>query len=114
MPFSLRLIHAELPQHNGRPNVALDRLYALLEKVEQVLCHLEQGLSEDGSDQVESGDGEESSQEELIGTCFSLSLLSYTLRYLPSNRLATNGRFLQFERNNTSSTSRTCHLKTIE
>ena len=100
MPFSLRLIHAELPQHNGRPNVALDRIYALLEKVEQVLCHLEQGLSEDGSDQVESGDGEESSQEELIGKCFSLSLLSYTLRYLPSNRLATNGGFLQFERNN--------------
>ena len=89
MPFSLRLIHAELPQHNGRPNVALDRLYALLEKVEQVLRHLEQGLSEDGSEADLSSTGESDSaedgeenmcREELTGKY--VALRHFTLFYL--------------------------------
>lgn len=58
MPFSFRLIHAELPQHNGRPNVSLDRLYELLEKVEQVLEHLTSGLTEDGTEQFNEGEEE--------------------------------------------------------
>ena len=49
VPFSLRLLHAELPQHNGRQNVALDRLYSLQAKVKAVLKNLQQGLMEDGS-----------------------------------------------------------------
>ena len=67
VPFSLRLIHAELPQHNGRPNVALDRLYALLEKVDQVLGHLEQGLGEDGTQWPETQD-----QAEIKGKYFTI------------------------------------------
>jgi len=48
VPFSLRVIHAELPQHNGRPQETLDRLYRLLSTIRSVLKNLLQGLSEFG------------------------------------------------------------------
>ena len=48
VPFSFRLLYAELPQHNGRPNIALDRLYALLYQVKAVLSNLNNGLTEEG------------------------------------------------------------------
>ena len=50
VPFSLRVIHAELPQHNGRPQESLDRLYRLLSTIRSVLNNLEKGLSEFGED----------------------------------------------------------------
>lgn len=58
VPFSFRLIHAELPQHNGRPNVSLDRLYELLDKVEQVLENLDSCLTEDGVEKITMEDNE--------------------------------------------------------
>jgi len=109
VPFSLRLIHAELPQHNGRPNVALDRLYALLEKVDQVIGHLEQGLSEDGTQWPETQDETEMKGladlwklrrlrlHYAIGNCFS-TMKEYTLaiglyeecaKLQPENEIAT-------------------------
>ncbi|XP_065670386.1 trafficking protein particle complex subunit 12 isoform X2 [Hydra vulgaris] len=50
IPFSFRLLHAELPQHNGRPNIALDRLYTMLYEVKAVISNLEKGLTEEGDD----------------------------------------------------------------
>ena len=47
MPFSLRIIRAELPQHNGRPQESLDRLYGLLASVRKILKNLENGFSEE-------------------------------------------------------------------
>ena len=47
MPFSLRIIRAELPQHNGRPQESLDRLYRLLASVRKILKNLENGFSEE-------------------------------------------------------------------
>lgn len=50
VPFSLRVIHAEVPQHNGRPQETLDRLYRLLSIIKNVSDNLEKGLSEHGGD----------------------------------------------------------------
>ena len=55
MPFSLRIIHAELPQHNGRPQETLDRLYRLVSVVRTILKNLESGLSEQG-EKIELGE----------------------------------------------------------
>ena len=47
MPFALRLVHAELPQHLGKTQESLDRLYYLSAIVTKVriffLCVLEVG-----------------------------------------------------------------------
>ena len=50
IPFSLRLIHAELPQHNGRPQETLDRSYRLIATIKPVLFNLENRLSEQGEE----------------------------------------------------------------
>lgn len=49
VPFSFRLLFAELPQHNGRPNLALDRLYSLQKTVSTIRENLSKGFQEDGS-----------------------------------------------------------------
>lgn len=75
VPFSLRILHAELPQYLNKPQESLDRLHSMrsiCEKVslklfryqcpvlqlscseaavlcEQILANLEEGLAEDGS-----------------------------------------------------------------
>lgn len=49
IPFSLRLIHAELPSHLNRTNEALDRLYYLLAIIGRIQSNLEKGFREDGS-----------------------------------------------------------------
>lgn len=36
VPFSLRLLIAELPMHVNKPEEAMDRLYAMLSVIEQV------------------------------------------------------------------------------
>jgi len=53
VPFSLRLLQAELPQHIGKPNEALDRLYSLQRMCRAVLKSLDSGLNEDGSEAVD-------------------------------------------------------------
>ncbi|EUB54407.1 Tetratricopeptide repeat protein [Echinococcus granulosus] len=50
IPFSLRLLHAELPHHLNRSGEALDRLYFLAAVVARVISNLENGYTEDGSE----------------------------------------------------------------
>ncbi|XP_059047358.1 trafficking protein particle complex subunit 12-like [Achroia grisella] len=49
VPFSLRLLIAELPWHTGKPEVSVDRLYAMLDIVQQMLSNLRNGKTEDGT-----------------------------------------------------------------
>uniref|UniRef100_A0A667XA74 Trafficking protein particle complex subunit 12 n=1 Tax=Myripristis murdjan TaxID=586833 RepID=A0A667XA74_9TELE len=49
VPFSMRLLHAELPQYLSKPQEALDRLHNLKTVCHAILGNLEQGLAEDGS-----------------------------------------------------------------
>lgn len=56
VPFSLRILQAELPQHIGKPNEALDRLYSLQRMCKTVLKNLENGLHEDGSESLDKTD----------------------------------------------------------
>ena len=48
VPFSMRILQAELPQYMGRPKDALDNLYELQRTCCQVLKNLQQNLTEDG------------------------------------------------------------------
>ncbi|KAM3871473.1 trafficking protein particle complex subunit 12 [Diretmus argenteus] len=49
VPFSMRLLLAELPQYLTKPQEALDRLHNLKTVCHTILDNLEQGLAEDGS-----------------------------------------------------------------
>ncbi|XP_068194390.1 trafficking protein particle complex subunit 12 [Antennarius striatus] len=49
VPFSMRLLHAELPQYLAKPLEALDRLHNLKTVCLAILDNLEKGLAEDGS-----------------------------------------------------------------
>ncbi|XP_057714774.1 trafficking protein particle complex subunit 12 [Corythoichthys intestinalis] len=49
VPFSMRLLHAELPQHLAKPQEALDRLHNLKTVCLTIVENLEKGLAEDGS-----------------------------------------------------------------
>uniref|UniRef100_A0A672HUV4 Trafficking protein particle complex subunit 12 n=1 Tax=Salarias fasciatus TaxID=181472 RepID=A0A672HUV4_SALFA len=49
VPFSMRLLHAELPQYLAKPQEALDRLHILKTVCLTILENLEKGLAEDGS-----------------------------------------------------------------
>lgn len=49
VPFSMRLLHAELPQYLAKPQEALDRLHNLRSVCLAILENLEKGLAEDGS-----------------------------------------------------------------
>lgn len=48
VPFSLRVLHAELPQYMGRPKDALDNLYELQRKCSRIQKNLQDNLTEDG------------------------------------------------------------------
>lgn len=48
VPFSLRILRAELPQYMGRPRDALDSLYELQRTCAQVLRNLRGNRMEDG------------------------------------------------------------------
>lgn len=47
-PFSLRLLHAEMPSKLEKPQFSLDRLHPLLQTCENVLSNLSQGFNELG------------------------------------------------------------------
>ncbi|KAM6123453.1 trafficking protein particle complex subunit 12 isoform 2-T2 [Pterocles gutturalis] len=49
VPFSMRILHAELPQYLGNPQESLDRLHSMKIICTKILENLEQGLAEDGS-----------------------------------------------------------------
>eukprot|EP00076_Gallus_gallus_P009454 XP_004940570.1 trafficking protein particle complex subunit 12 isoform X1 [Gallus gallus] len=49
VPFSMRILHAELPQYLGNPQESLDRLHNMKIICTKILENLEQGLAEDGS-----------------------------------------------------------------
>ncbi|XP_067099224.1 trafficking protein particle complex subunit 12 isoform X1 [Osmerus mordax] len=49
VPFSMRVLHAELPQYLANPQESLDRLHSLKTVCQTVLDNLGQGLAEDGS-----------------------------------------------------------------
>ncbi|KAM4867832.1 trafficking protein particle complex subunit 12 isoform 2-T3 [Thomomys bottae] len=48
VPFSMRILHAELQQYLGHPQEALDRLHRIKTVCSQILANLERGLAEDG------------------------------------------------------------------
>uniref|UniRef100_A0A8C2YJM1 Trafficking protein particle complex subunit 12 n=2 Tax=Chinchilla lanigera TaxID=34839 RepID=A0A8C2YJM1_CHILA len=48
VPFSMRILHAELQQYLGNPQESLDRLHGVRTVCSQILVNLEQGLAEDG------------------------------------------------------------------
>ncbi|XP_043844120.1 trafficking protein particle complex subunit 12 [Dromiciops gliroides] len=49
VPFSMRILHAELQQYLGNPQESLDRLHNMKTICSKILKNLEQGLAEDGS-----------------------------------------------------------------
>ncbi|CAH7038073.1 Trappc12 [Phodopus roborovskii] len=48
VPFSMRILHAELQQYLGNPQESLDRLHRVKTVCSKILVNLEQGLAEDG------------------------------------------------------------------
>ncbi|XP_007469309.1 PREDICTED: trafficking protein particle complex subunit 12 [Lipotes vexillifer] len=48
VPFSMRILHAELHQYLGNPQESLDRLHRVKAVCSKILTNLEQGLAEDG------------------------------------------------------------------
>ncbi|CAH2246287.1 trafficking particle complex subunit 12 isoform X1 [Pelobates cultripes] len=49
VPFSMRILHAELHQYLANPQESLDRLHHMKTICQQILDNLEKGLAEDGS-----------------------------------------------------------------
>ncbi|XP_056332885.1 trafficking protein particle complex subunit 12 [Danio aesculapii] len=49
VPFSMRLLHAELPQYLQKPQETLDRLHRIKSVCQKILSNLQEGLAEDGS-----------------------------------------------------------------
>ncbi|XP_025020192.1 trafficking protein particle complex subunit 12 isoform X1 [Python bivittatus] len=49
VPFSMRILHAELQQYLGNPQESLDRLHSMKTICRKILGNLEHGLAEDGS-----------------------------------------------------------------
>ncbi|KAJ8398219.1 hypothetical protein AAFF_G00430630 [Aldrovandia affinis] len=49
VPFSMRVLHSELPQYLGKPQESLDRLHGMKIVCQLILDNLEQGKAEDGS-----------------------------------------------------------------
>ncbi|KAK3537738.1 hypothetical protein QTP70_017874, partial [Hemibagrus guttatus] len=49
VPFSMRVLHAELSQYLNKPQESLDRLHSMRSICQKILANLEEGLAEDGS-----------------------------------------------------------------
>ncbi|TNN22591.1 Trafficking protein particle complex subunit 12 [Liparis tanakae] len=77
VPFSMRLLHAELPQYLAKPQEALDRLYHLKTVCLAILENLEKGLAENGSIITLTQDNRQgrhaSTQRDVNGLAASLS-----------------------------------------
>ncbi|KAJ0171318.1 hypothetical protein K1T71_012868 [Dendrolimus kikuchii] len=54
VPFSLRLLLAELPGHLGKPDEAMNKLYAMLDIIQRMLANLRMGKTEDGEGTLSS------------------------------------------------------------
>ncbi|XP_037296566.1 trafficking protein particle complex subunit 12 isoform X1 [Manduca sexta] len=54
VPFSLRLLLAELPGHLGKPEEAVGRLYAMLDVIQTMLSNLREGKTEVGTGTISS------------------------------------------------------------
>ncbi|XP_014673487.1 PREDICTED: trafficking protein particle complex subunit 12-like isoform X2 [Priapulus caudatus] len=63
VPFSLRLLHAQLPQYVHKPQDSLDRLYAMHAVVKKIGKNLAAGFSEDGSQCELSVDSRKASED---------------------------------------------------
>ncbi|XP_054425993.1 trafficking protein particle complex subunit 12 [Pteronotus mesoamericanus] len=61
VPFSMRILHAELPQYLGNPQESLDRLHRVKAVCSKILAHLERGLAEDGGVSVSTPDSRQAS-----------------------------------------------------
>uniref|UniRef100_A0A9J8DM49 Trafficking protein particle complex subunit 12 n=1 Tax=Cyprinus carpio carpio TaxID=630221 RepID=A0A9J8DM49_CYPCA len=48
VPFSMRVLHAELPQYLQKPQETLDRLHRIKSVCQKILSNLQEGLAEDG------------------------------------------------------------------
>ncbi|CAG4939339.1 unnamed protein product [Colias eurytheme] len=60
VPFSLRLLVAELPGHVGKSEEAMDRLYIMLDVIQKMLANLNDNKTEDGSETITEEDKIES------------------------------------------------------
>lgn len=49
VPFSFRLLLAELPQYQGNHQVALDNMYNILHVIQKIIKNVQSGCAEDGS-----------------------------------------------------------------
>ncbi|KAA0711509.1 Trafficking protein particle complex subunit 12 [Triplophysa tibetana] len=49
VPFSMRVLHAELPQYLQKPQETLDRLHGIKSVCQKILSNLQEGFAEDGS-----------------------------------------------------------------
>ncbi|KAM9297404.1 trafficking protein particle complex subunit 12 isoform 3-T3 [Morus bassanus] len=79
VPFSMRILHAELPQYLGNPQESLDRLHSMKIICAKILENLEQGLAEDGS-------MTNITQENRQGLCACCRCLSHRHQILPTAR----------------------------
>ncbi|VUZ52201.1 unnamed protein product [Hymenolepis diminuta] len=81
IPFSLRLLHAELPHYLKRSSEALDRLYFLSAVVSRMITNLTSEYTEDGRDNCPSEDYKISSlmlwrrrEAKILSICLSIYL----------------------------------------
>ncbi|XP_059798280.1 trafficking protein particle complex subunit 12 isoform X2 [Balaenoptera ricei] len=80
VPFSMRILHAELQQYLGNPQESLDRLHRVKAVCSKILTNLEQGLAEDGSINCTA---QENRQGAVVGA---------GIRHEPCSRGAPSGR----------------------
>jgi len=66
VPWSLRLLLAELPMYNNKQVPAMNKLFHLLRVVRKMIDNLEKGLLPDGDVDLESSDGTKSDKSSAI------------------------------------------------
>ncbi|XP_018877025.3 trafficking protein particle complex subunit 12 isoform X4 [Gorilla gorilla gorilla] len=76
VPFSMRILHAELQQYLGNPQESLDRLHKVKTVCSKILANLEQGLAEDGGMSGVTQEGRQVSTAR-VHSCICNSLLSW-------------------------------------
>jgi tetratricopeptide (TPR) repeat protein len=66
VPWSLRLLLAELPMYNNRQVPAMNKLFQLMRTVRKMIDNLEKGLQPDGDVDLETDDGTRSDRSSAI------------------------------------------------